>query len=144
MKPITAIPLSFALLTLAGCSTVDTAKEAQGSGQMKTYYVTQEKAWPAMLNAVEQTGGAIKEQNEEQCYVLAAYGVTAFSWGEKVAVFCNSSHGSTDIEVVMKAALKTNVSAVKRAPEIFSAIDIALAEQPADEKANADPELTDN
>lgn len=117
------------LVLLSGCSTVQTAKNAQGTGDLKVYSAKKESVWPAMVQSVTSTGGTIKEQDENQCYILASYGMTAWSWGEKVALFCKENNDSTQVEVVMKAALKTNITAVNRAPKIFSSISTALSKK---------------
>ncbi len=117
-----------AILSITGCSSVQSAKNARGTGEKQLFSSTKDKVWPAMLASIPSTGGSIKEKNKDQCYVLASYGVTAWSWGEKVAVFCQENSESTEVEVVMKAALKTNITAVKRAPKIFTAISNKLAE----------------
>ena len=123
------IILTLAAIALAtGCSSIQTAKNSQGSGDKQIFSAPKEKVWPAMIASVSNTGGAIKEKNQEQCYLLATYGVTAWSWGENVAVFCQEKDTSTEVEVVMEAALKTNVTAVERSPEIFNGITSALSE----------------
>lgn len=113
-------------LTMTGCSSVQTAKNARGTGERQTYEITKKDMWPIMVTSVSNTGGSIKEKNMDQCYVLASYGMTAWSWGENVAVFCEQYGNTTEVEVVMEPALLTNVSAVKRAPQILNAISDEL------------------
>lgn len=118
-------------LTIAGCSSVQTAKNSQGAGDKKLFSAAKDRVLPAMLASISSTGGSLKEVNTEECYILASYGATAWSWGEKVAIFCQEKDSSTEVEVVMKAAFKANVTAVNRAPAIFTAILNELPEDTA-------------
>ena len=113
-------------LVVSACSTVQTAKEAEGLGETAIYKSTTEECWIAMLEAVENTGGKIKESHQNDCYILAAYPLTAFSWGEKVAVFCKANDNQTEIEVVSKAALKIEFFVVDRASQLFEELDRSL------------------
>jgi hypothetical protein len=117
-------------LLLAGCSSVQTAKESKGKGEARMYHKPVAEVWPEVKKAVAATGGTAEETNEAEHYVLASYGVSAFSWGEKVAVFCTAAGaGSTKVEVVSKAALKTNITATNRAPQIFTQLDKSIKPQ---------------
>lgn len=111
---------------LCGCSTVQTAKQAQGSGESMSYQQPMSVIWPLLPEAINATGGTIRETNEAEKYLLASYGMSAWSWGEEVALFCRGNEGGTTVEVVSKAKLKTNITAVKRAPEIFKFLDESL------------------
>ena len=82
------ITILSAVLILCGCATSQIAKEAKGTGVKKTYEKTSSVVWDAMKIAVSKTGGEIEEENEQDCSILANYGVSAFSWGERVGVFC--------------------------------------------------------
>ncbi len=113
---------------VTACSTVQTAKDSQGSGAKRDFSQPKSVVWPAMISAVNTTGGEIKEKSENECYILASYGMTAWSWGEKVAIFCKPKNEKTEVEVVMKAAYKANVTAVDRAPKIFSEIEQTLSQ----------------
>lgn len=113
-------------LVLTACSSVQTAKEAKGTGEVKTYSQPIAVVWPEIKKAVEATDGKVEEVNDVEYYALASYGVGAFSWGEKVAIFCTPSGNSTRVEIVNKAKLKTNITATNNAPKIFAKLDSAL------------------
>jgi hypothetical protein len=118
-------------LSLTGCSSVQTAKDAKGKGDAKVYNKPIEEVWPEVKNAVAATGGTTEEANEAEHYVLASYSPSAFSWGEKVAVFCAPiGTAGTKVEVVSKATVKTNITATNRAPQIFDQLNKALKTQP--------------
>jgi hypothetical protein len=62
--------------------------------------------------------------------VLAEYGVSAFSWGERVGVFSRrAGKGETRVEVVSKRAVAVNVTAKDRTDEIFAALERVLAQR---------------
>jgi hypothetical protein len=57
-------------------------------------------------------GLEIASKNREEGYVLAQKGITAFSYGENVAVFVEKiDDQSTKVEVVSKKAMATNIFA---------------------------------
>ncbi|WP_321779093.1 hypothetical protein [Sulfurimonas sp.] len=68
----------------SGCSTVQVAKDSKGTGTKKIYTKSKLEVWSAMKIAVVNTGGEIVEEDTNKCSVLAKYGVSAFSWGERV------------------------------------------------------------
>ena len=115
---------------LFGCATIQTVKNSKGAGQQKLYSESVDLVWPRVKSAVLETGGSIVEVNEADQFLLASYSMSAWSWGEKVAVFCAASNGGTVVEVVSKASLATNVTAPNRAPEIFASLERSLAELP--------------
>ncbi len=107
---------------LTACSSTQTAINAKGTGQKEIYQSSKDDIWPIMLQAVKSTDGTIREQDKSNCLIAASYRATAWSWGEKVALFCEEKGGVTEVEVVSKAALKTNITAVKRAPQLQNEI----------------------
>ena len=114
-----------ALLVLAGCTSMDEMKKAQGSGEKKTYAISWERAWNVIPYAIGETGGKVKERNREQGYVLADYGLSLTGLGERVAVFCQrKSANEVEVEVVAKEAL--NLSAANRTAQIFASLDREL------------------
>jgi hypothetical protein len=61
-------------------------------------------------------------------YILAQRGITAFSYGENVAIFVESVNGvtRTRVEVVSKKAMATNVFAPDWSKEILDKLDEKL------------------
>ena len=110
-------------ISIVGCSTTGTVKNAQGSGVKKEYPYPVEIMFPLTAKAITGTGGKVEEENPTTHYITASYGMSAWSWGEKVGVFCAKSAKGTTVEVVSQANLKTNITAVKRAPQIFEYLD---------------------
>ena len=129
MKNRNAIFLSLIIVvgSLVGCATVNTAKEAKGEGVKKSYEATYSEVWAALPEVIEAAGGKIKETNKTEGYILASFGISAWSWGEKVAVFCiKKSDTLTEVEVVNKRAYALNVTAREWGPKIFKALDVKL------------------
>ena len=120
--------ISVLSLGLHACATVDAARQERGSGLVKTYPESFEKTWAASLDAVESTGGRIVEKNPQDGDIIASYGVSAFSWGERLAIFLKSiGSKKTEVEVVSKRAVGVNVTATDWAPKIHQEIEEALA-----------------
>lgn len=67
-------------------------------------------------------------ENKAEGTLLAERTMTAFSWGEKVAIFVDRVTGkvSTRVEVVSKRALATNVTAPDWDKMLFKALDAKL------------------
>lgn len=110
-------------LIVSGCASTQTVKNAQGTGEKKEYAQPIEVMWSLVSKAVIETGGEIKEKNDTEKYLTASYGASAWSWGETVGVFCKKYENGTIIEVISQANLKTNITAVKRAPQLFEYLD---------------------
>ncbi|MGH1456655.1 MAG: hypothetical protein ACRBDI_07730 [Alphaproteobacteria bacterium] len=108
---------------LNACASVDAAKDEKGLGLTKTYNVGFDTAWTASTAAIQDTGGKVVETSKETGTILASYGVSAFSWGERVGVYLNTvNENSTQIEVASKRAVGMNVTATDWEPKIHAKI----------------------
>lgn len=88
------------------------------------YQASFEAMWAAMPQAVDQAGLQFVSANREDGTVLAQRGITAFSYGENVAIFVGKVDEQTStVEVVSKKALATNVFATDWADPIFDELD---------------------
>lgn len=73
---------------------------------------------------MESAGLKVVSANREERSVLAEHDMSAFSYGENVAVFVHRVDASqSTVEVVSKARLKTNVTAHRWAKPIFDELD---------------------
>ena len=100
------------LLSTAGCSTLSDARKAKGKGTSRIYNESFDTVWDAVPQAVGDMGLQVASQNKEDGYVLGQKGLTAFSYGENVAVFVEKVDDErTRVEVVSKKALATNIFA---------------------------------
>lgn len=127
MKRIT---VAFALLlaaALGGCATVETAKEQLDAGSSRTYPASLEAVWDAALKAVRSVGLTVTEADKSTSTISAERSVTALSWGERVAVrVTKKGEVETQVQVMSKAALATNVTAKNFEPAILDRIAAIL------------------
>ena len=115
------------LALLAGCASTESLRSAQGSGEKRTYGVSYERAWNLIPYAIGETGGKVKDRNFERGYVVAEYGMSWTSLGERVALFCQRKSASeVEIEIVSKGTLSLNISGADWTSKIFASLDRQL------------------
>jgi len=115
---------ALAIVMLTACASVDTLRSAQGSGQKRTYGVSYERAWNLIPYAISDTGGKVKDRNFQSGYVIAEYGISLTSLGERVALFCERKGASeVEIEVVSKQGFSLGLSATDWTAKIFASLD---------------------
>ncbi len=100
------------LLAFAGCTTMDTATKARGTGDKITYQASFDEVWAAMPDVIKAVGLQYVSANHDQHMFLVKGGITFSSWGENVAIFVEKVDDSkTSVEVVSKKVLVTNIAA---------------------------------
>jgi hypothetical protein len=108
----------------SGCATLADAKQARGTGMSVSYAATFEEIWTALPTAVTQAGLEFVAANRDDRSVLAQRGLTAFSYGENVAIFVDSAAQQKQrVEIVSKKSMATNVFAPDWAKPIFAELD---------------------
>lgn len=118
------VPLLF---LCAGCGTVAGAQRARGTGTRRTYEAPPDKVWNAIPAALTQLGLSVASNNRADGCILATGGVSGWSWGEKIAVFVYEiSPSRTQVEVVSKRALATNVTARNWEDPVLNKIEDVL------------------
>lgn len=101
-----------AICFFAGCTTLQDASNAQGKGKTETYNAPYDKVWNTAIKVVDDSKLDLVSKDKEEGKILAQKGLSAFSYGENVAVFVSSENTeTTSVEVVSKRALATNVTA---------------------------------
>ncbi len=107
-------------LATAGCSTVADARADRGSGVIVSYAAPFDKVWAALPAVLGDLGLKVGADNMAQGYMVVESGASAFSWGERVAIFVEriGTRGHTRVEVVSKAALGINITAADWASRI--------------------------
>jgi hypothetical protein len=119
--------LLLAVAALTGCTTLADARLAEGSGQKRTYNETYNKTWGAALCSLNANGLSIASENKSENTILAQRGITAFSYGENVATFVRKlSAEKTEVEVVSKKAMETNVFAPNWSKSVLDGVDSCL------------------
>ena len=128
MTRLLLVALLMSLLILSGCQTMADARSAQGQGVSRVFDVPIDTVWKTLPPALESLGLPVAASNREEGYVLAEHSASAFSWGERVAVFVSKvSDGQTRVEVVSKRALQTNITATDWGPRVLQRIGELLA-----------------
>jgi len=124
MKKIISV---LSILVLASCTTLKDAKEAKGTGVKQTYNKPYELVWDKTLEVVQESKLDLISKDKEAGNILAQKGMSAFSYGENVAIFLEKKGDSTTVvEVVSKRALATNITAKNWTSEVFKQLDKKL------------------
>jgi uncharacterized lipoprotein len=109
---IVSLLLVVPLLSMGGCSTIADARKDKGKGTTRIYNASFDTVWSTVPKALNNLGLSVAGENKEEGYVLAQKGLTAFSYGENVAVFVEKvDEKQTKVEVVSKKSMGTNVLA---------------------------------
>lgn len=118
---------SSALLGSA-CTTLADAQAARGTGSIKIYDKPYDVVWQAVIETVQASGLALVADNKEKGSILAQGAITAFSWGENVAIYVEDAGGKirTRVEVVNKRAYAPNITAANWEARILEALDKRL------------------
>lgn len=96
----------------------------RGSGEKVTYQASFDEIWAELPNAITAAGLKFVSANREDRSMLAQRGITAFSYGENVALFVEKTDESkSSVEVVSKKAMQTNIFAPDWAGPIFEQLD---------------------
>ena len=99
------------------------AKAGKGTGTSQTFAAPSERVWQVLPAAVKSAGLDYVAGNKEEGYALAQRGLSAFSYGENVAIFIDKpTSTSTKVEVVSKKAMATTIFAPDWAKPILEKI----------------------
>jgi hypothetical protein len=110
-----------ALALATGCTTLADARAAKGSGPSREYAASMDKVWNTIPVVLKELELPLVSQNRAEGTVLAQRGITAFSYGENVAIFVEPVGGQvrTRVEIVSKKAMQTNIFAPDWSVEIL-------------------------
>ncbi len=114
---------------MAGCSNLADARAGKGTGTSREYAASLDEVWRAMPVVLAALSLPMVGDNKAEGYILAQRGMTAFSYGENVAIFVESVNGvtRTRVEIVSKKALATNIFAPEWSKEILDKLDETLS-----------------
>jgi len=129
MKRFIAIALVvFFAAFSSGCATLADAQTAKGTGSVRVYGKPYDAVWSAVVETVQSSSLDIVTVNKSEGSLLAQGAISAFSWGENVAIFVESVDGEikTRVEVVNKRALAPNFTAADWEAKIFESLDKRL------------------
>jgi uncharacterized protein YceK len=125
-----AILCAIAAVTLmSGCSTLADARSAKGTGQSREYHESIDVVWKTVPAALAELSLPLVSENRQDGYILAQRGITAFSYGENVAIFIEPVNGiaQTRVEIVCKRAMSTNIFAPDWGKEILDKLSEKLS-----------------
>lgn len=115
------------ILIMHGCATLADARKAEGEGVRKVYKVSIDKSWNATLKVLSKLKLDLVTENKNEGYILAQRGITAFSYGENIAIFLKTKNDQeTEVEVVSKRAMETNIFAPDWSKDIHEELQVAL------------------
>ena len=119
--------MAFAIILITGCTTLADSVADKGKGEKRIYDKPLEELWPITVEAVTEVGLDLVSTDTSQIMILAQRGITAFSYGENVAIFLEDiGAGQCKVEVVSKRAMATNVIAPDWSRNIFSYLNKKL------------------
>mgnify|MGYP003526411240 CR=1 FL=1 len=109
------------MVLMSGCTTLADARAAKGSGPSREYAASMDKVWNTIPVVLKELELPLVSQNRAEGTILAQRGVTAFSYGENVAIFVEPAGGATRtrVEIVSKKAMETNIFAPDWSEEIL-------------------------
>lgn len=112
----------------SGCSTLADSRAAKGTGVAREYAAPIDVVWKTVPTVLTELSLPMVADNRQEGYILAQRGVTAFSYGENVAIFVETVNGvtKTRVEVVSKKTMATNVFAPDWAKSILDKLDEKL------------------
>lgn len=116
---------------LGACSTMSDLDGSQGGGVKRRYVATYDQTWDATIETLNKLELPIESQkkDEQEGRILAHRGMTAFSWGENVAIFVKPLKPDlTEVEVVSKKVVTVNVTAPDWTQDILSGIQNELSQ----------------
>ena len=128
LRLLVATLAAFTLSFTSGCSTLADAQAAKGTGASRIYDKPFHEVWGATIDTIKESGLALVSENKEKGTILAQGAISAFSWGENVAVFVEEVDGKarTRVEVANRRAMATNITAKDWESRILGALDKRL------------------
>jgi len=113
---------------LQGCTTLADARKAEGEGVRKVYKANIDKSWNATIKVLSKLKLDVATENKTDGYILAQRGISALSYGENIAIFLKpKNQQETEVEVVSKKAMSTNIFAPDWTKDIHNELQMSLA-----------------
>jgi hypothetical protein len=129
MKKILSMAVAILALSLTtGCASMADATAARGTGTTRVYDQPYDTVWDALTACIKDTDLSVVSVDRTTGTLLAKRSMTAFSYGENVAIFVDRVTGkvSTRVEIVNKRVLATNITAPDWDAKLFKALDARL------------------
>lgn len=127
-KRLFLVLLSVAFLN--GCTTLADARKAEGEGVRKVYRADIDTTWKKTIQVLSKLKLEVATENKQEGYILAQRGMGVFqmSYGENVAIFLKTKTTTeTEVEVVSKVVMTTNIFAPDWADDIHKQLNLAIS-----------------
>lgn len=127
LRSISVIILMSTFL-ISGCSTLADAQAAKGQGTTKVYEKDFDTVWQSTKEVVTSSKLDLVSANKTEGKILAQRSMTAFSYGENVAIFVEpiQRNTKTRVEIVNKKTVAANLTAANWEVALFRALDQKL------------------
>lgn len=113
-----------------GCTTLADARKAEGEGVRKVYRADIDTTWKKTIQVLSKLKLEVATENKQEGYILAQRGMGVFqmSYGENVAIFLKTKTTTeTEVEVVSKKVMTTNIFAPDWADDIHKQLNLAIS-----------------
>lgn len=119
--------LGLVTILLGSCSTLEGTHQAKGTGTKQIYTSSHDKTWDATVCSLKAQKLTIVKESKSENYILAQNGMTAFSFGENIAVFVREiSKNKNEVEIVSKRKMQTNIFAPEWSNKVLAGIQTCL------------------
>ena len=113
--------LIFLLVLFSGCTTLNGMEQNSSGGSIQAYDADYKQTFDLALHACKVVDFEVESQDYEKKYIVAKNGISPMSWGERIGIyFKDLPETKTEVRIVSKAKMKTNVFAPKWASELHS------------------------
>ncbi len=115
---------------IAGCASMGSISSLKGQGHTRIYNFPYQTVWGAVPKAMKSLNLAVAFSDEKEGKILTDTPLTLWSYGEAIAVFITPIDDShTQVEVVSRKKMGTNIFAFSYQDRILNALDKELSGQ---------------
>lgn len=124
MKKLTIL---LTILILAGCKPTTDVTNTKGTGTSKEFNHAYDVVWDTAVSIVDESKLDLLASDKEEGKIFGRTEMSAFSYGESVAVFITAKgENLTEVEVVSKRNLSINFTAKNWTKPIFESLEEQL------------------
>lgn len=125
-----------ALLSVAGCATMNQAIEAKRDGTAKLYEKPCDVVWPASVRVLRDAGSGTVEEHRDEHFMLAQSGMDPFTFGTLMVAWVEPTGPACNVTAVTKRRFQldpiTHLTETGYHRDLSSALGLAPPETPAD------------
>jgi len=129
--------LAIGAFLIAGCASMGSISSLRGHGHTRVYNLPYQTVWEAVPKAMQSLKLSVAVADEKEGKILTDTPLTLWSYGEAIAVFVTRVDDShTNVEVVSRKKMGTNIFAFSYQDRILDALDKELGVQAAGQAAS--------